>query len=595
MSGVFNRKNLDIARLFNRKNLAPACLLLAGVAAFIWKMRIAGPIEYVGHADASGYAEMADSILKGRGLEVDYISWYFRKYENIERPEDHWPPFYSFLILPFFLFMGKTAIAAKLPSILISCFAFPLTVYALTMRLARSRAAAFAAGMTILFYTPMFGWSLRCLSDVTFGWLIAAAVLAFLKGEEEPRWHWAAGALLAGAYYAKGSTIALLPAFALYYLLWRLLRKPERKWIPHDRDAAIGMAIFIALLSPWAVRNMVHFGQPLYSTQNHAAGYIGWKAWEDGTYDLYWGEKEPPSVTDKFKDRERLFEKSGEFFQRHFWWVFMNIHKKWGEFDTSDLSTYAVGFPALFGMLFWVLSACLAAARRLRRGKAKGAALDGMAAWTKPFRPLPFVLFFLVSMAHIAFLSICWQPISRLMTPVIALAVAFGYAFLFNVVERAMEPLRHRRRIAAGAALALLTLWGAHEAGDLKRAREKAGYPWRESSRGWMEVGRWIRENAPGSIAMTRNPWELHFYSEEKAVQIPLAPLDRIIEVGKYYGATHLIPEKRRPSLEPWLSGEIPGLTKLTEAHGVELYEIDYEALPETLLEPAESDNMDAP
>ena len=88
-------------------------LLIAGLAAFIVKIQIAYPIEYVGHADASGYAEMADSLIKGRGLEVDYVSWYFLKYDpRIVRPEDHWPPLYSFLIAPFFKILGKNAFAA---------------------------------------------------------------------------------------------------------------------------------------------------------------------------------------------------------------------------------------------------------------------------------------------------------------------------------------------------------------------------------------------------------------------------------------------------------------------------------------------------
>lgn len=81
----------------------------------IFKLQIIYSIQYVGHADASGYAEMADSLLKGRGLEVDYVSWYFFQYNpEIIRPEDHWPPLYSFLIVPFFALLGKTAFAAKM-------------------------------------------------------------------------------------------------------------------------------------------------------------------------------------------------------------------------------------------------------------------------------------------------------------------------------------------------------------------------------------------------------------------------------------------------------------------------------------------------
>jgi len=80
---------------------------------------------------------------------------------------------------------------------------------------------------------------------------------------------------------------------------------------------------------------------------------------------------------------------------------------------------------------------------------------------------------------------------------------------------------------------------------------------------------------------MTRNPWELHFYSEEKAIQIPLVELDRIIQVGKFYGATHLIPYNQRPALNRWVNGEIPGLKLVYNDMGLQIYEIHYELLPD--------------
>jgi len=54
-------------------------ILLAGIIVLILKCLIAHHIQYVGHADASGYAEMADSLVHGRGLAADYISFYFLK------------------------------------------------------------------------------------------------------------------------------------------------------------------------------------------------------------------------------------------------------------------------------------------------------------------------------------------------------------------------------------------------------------------------------------------------------------------------------------------------------------------------------------
>ena len=198
------------------------CLGVACLAAFLWKLRIVAPIAYVGHADAAGYAEMAHSIIQGRGLEVDYISWFFRKYDAaIVRPEDHWPPFCSFLIVPFFVAMGRTALAAKMPSLLISAFVFPAATSALAWRVSRSRTVAVASGLCVLLYTPIFSMSLHALSDVTFGALVVLAIWAALVAETRPRWHVALGALLACAYYAKGSTLVLAPAFVLYYLLRR--------------------------------------------------------------------------------------------------------------------------------------------------------------------------------------------------------------------------------------------------------------------------------------------------------------------------------------------------------------------------------------
>ena len=51
---------------------------------------------------------------------------------------------------------------------------------------------------------------------------------------------------------------------------------------------------------------------------------------------------------------------------------------------------------------------------------------------------------------------------------------------------------------------------------------------------------------------MSRELAQLYFYSEEKTIQVPLAELDRIIEVMKFYKVTHIIPKvNMHPALEP--------------------------------------------
>lgn len=80
---------------------------------------------------------------------------------------------------------------------------------------------------------------------------------------------------------------------------------------------------------------------------------------------------------------------------------------------------------------------------------------------------------------------------------------------------------------------------------------------------------------------MTRNPWELHFYSEQRAVNIPLEPLDKVIKVMKFYDVTYIIPQLDiRPSLEPLVTGEVKGLELIYDGK-LKLYKIHYDLLPD--------------
>jgi 4-amino-4-deoxy-L-arabinose transferase-like glycosyltransferase len=557
-----------------RRDWVPWLVCLLGVIVFLYKVQIVEPIRFVGHADAAGYAEMADSVLAGRGFEVDYISWYFRKYEpTIVHPEDHWPPFYALLIVPFFATVGKTALAAKLPSLLISSVAFPLMLYLLGRRVTQSRTVAFASAVTILLYFPIFQWSLDALSDVTYGFLVTAAIYATLRGMDDNRWFCIMGALLAAAYYTKGSTLILIPAFVLYHVIWRLLDGGRLTWSRSDRPFAAGVLVMCLLILPWLVRNVVHFGAPLYSTQNNVAGFMGWLPWEHGTYPLYWGEN-LPSITDKLRQPSQLIRRSLEFAKRPSWWLFFDMDKRPHDFSVKSVSTYAFGIPALAGTLAFLMAASCAA-RRIATGR--GVAICPQ---LTPYFRREYLLLFLVAATHLAFLCIVWEPLSRLTTPVIPLVIVIGWATLATAAAGLTRWTGYSSRLNTAVLLVILCVWLVDAGTELLGARAHNRYPWRESDEDLIAAGNWIRENATGSITMTRNPWELHFYSDEKAIQIPLEPLPTIIQVARYYGATHLIPDDNRQSLAPWIAGEVAGLEKVFQSGRVELYEIHYERLP---------------
>jgi hypothetical protein len=117
---------------------------------------------------------------------------------------------------------------------------------------------------------------------------------------------------------------------------------------------------------------------------------------------------------------------------------------------------------------------------------------------------------------------------------------------------------------------------------SVQTAIKKSGYPYREGAQEWMDMGKWLSENAPpDSITMTRNPWELHFYSEQTAIQIPRTTLEKTIEVMRYYKPRYIIPQLDiRPSLKSLVEGETPGLELVYDKKKIQLYEIDYDLLP---------------
>ncbi|MFQ6040922.1 MAG: ArnT family glycosyltransferase [Candidatus Poribacteria bacterium] len=566
-------------------------ILLVGLAVFVLKCLIVYPIQYVGHADASGYAEMADSLIHGRGLAVDYISFYFLKYPRIVRPEDHWPPLYSFFIAPFFLIMGKTAFAAKLPSLIISSLLFPIVGYFLGQKLSKSRITGLTAALTILFYPNFFTHSLYCLSDITFAFMVSLTVLFAIKGVDDGRYFYPMGVCLALAYYAKGSSLALIPAFVIFYLICHSSNGSQdvaqsNTWrnVIKDNKFLRGLGLTFLVLLPWFIRNTIHFHNPIFSTQQFCAGYIGYQPWETGTYSLYWGENLPSFLTKFRYGVGTVAQNTLKFFKQYLWWAFIDIGKSTGKFKQRDFYTYITGIPAALGLIMLFISSLYAlfvkAVRRfstVRYGISPFlqicSFLTDAAKETAYGQNRYLHIVWLVILFHFLFLSLCWDTIERLTFPASSLVIVTGWVIYHTILKNIFNWSKYSKQIVAILLIVgmMPVVWYSGEA--IYRTWQTSGYPYREGGQEWMDAGRWLKTNAPGSVTMTRNPWELHFYSEQKAIQIPLAGLDKVIEVAKFYGATHLIPFDGRPALQPWINGEREGL-KLVYDKGLKIYEI---------------------
>ncbi len=118
----------------------------------LWeKIGIVKPISFVGHSDDAAYAIMGDSLVNGRELDVNYVSYFFIPYDRgITRREDHWPPFMGFMIAPCFYIWGKAAWVAKLPAMFFGSIGLPLATALLAYALSRRGYVAIVAGLLMI-------------------------------------------------------------------------------------------------------------------------------------------------------------------------------------------------------------------------------------------------------------------------------------------------------------------------------------------------------------------------------------------------------------------------------------------------------------
>ncbi|HIE30295.1 TPA: hypothetical protein EYP66_23800 [Candidatus Poribacteria bacterium] len=559
-------------------------IITIGIATLTFKCKITYPIKWVGDTDEAAIAEMADNFIHGKGLSNDYIQYsYFYsplQYPEITQPEAHYPPLYSLLIVPFFLIMGKSAFAAKIPAMLIASIFLPIFLYLLTKRLSRSRLTGLAAALGIIVFPDIFEHSLIPDDDGLFPFMILASCFFIIKAMDSSKYFYPAGVFIGLTYYAKGAGLLLVPVYLIFCVTLggvKMLR---------NRKLWYCFAIIFLVMLPWFIRNTVHFHNPIFSTQQYAAGYVGYKGWEDGTYSLYWDE-ERPTLFSKFKEAgaKEVSQKSKNFYKQYLWWTFVDIDESWGKFEAENFCIYYTGIPAILGLLLFFSSCLYFSLSRLfgnkieeisKVSKINRTIRNFLSPWhNRSFHALWLVGFFLMT-----FLAICWTPIQRLAFPFIVMNMAIGWTTYYVAAKQIFNWTKYSGIIAFCLIVLLMFPILFKSTSKVYDDYKDADFPYGEDGQSWMEAGKWLKENAPGSITMSREPGQLHFYSEEKGVQIPRAELDKIITVMKFYKVTHIIPQVDiRPALKPLVEGEIPGL-KLVFDGGFKIYEIQYDLLP---------------
>lgn len=246
--------------------------------------------------------------------------------ENLFTPEGlcWFPPGYAIFMKPFFLLAGA---GAALRGVQVAQAVLGAWTCFLIYRLGRrihSRKAGLAAAFLACFFPHYIFYTSVYLSETLFTALFLAALLLFIRAAARPRtrtW-FLAGLLAAACALVRPAAATLAPAAVLS--IWR--SAPDRRG--RLRAAGLILAGAIALVGPWAARNLIAYDRfVLVSTNGPFNLAIGNHA------DARGGYVSPPSISSDIWGRAEYFKQRAIGFVTNDPWgaLYLIFKLKWME------------------------------------------------------------------------------------------------------------------------------------------------------------------------------------------------------------------------------------------------------------------------
>ncbi|MDQ3928060.1 MAG: hypothetical protein M3328_02815, partial [Chloroflexota bacterium] len=517
-----------LGKLANARRLMLAALALYALGS-LW---VLPQVDWIGHADYAENAVIARNFVQGKGLTVDYVAQFYEPHPDLSHPAETWPLLQPLSIAPFFALMGPLTWVAKLPNLLMM-LALAWAVFSLAARLWDPR-VGLLAGLFTLSHPYFFNSVLYPINDLGFtliffglAWLVWQAVSPYHDispedardeglGQVEPgagrRRRLLGGAALgalAGLLIWSKPSGAILLLGLLLWAAWRWLQLRKRDGRRLDwRVLLPALFAFALVLAPYFLRNMLAFGKPFFSTEGYDAWILRyWPGhdWED-IYKYYIGSELPSFrwvVGGKF-GYQTLFDAIG-----------LNLGWVWqrgivGEQSSGD---FVFGLLPLTGALLGLV----ASTRRV-------AGLFGMVGLCVGLYGL-FVLGY-------------WHYEGRyfqVAVPWLYMLLAWGLFWMWDRLRASLkEGLARRWGLLLLPLLSALVLWPSLDA--IAKQIEADLQP-----TGFVTAMQWLRDNTtPQDVIMTRDPWELNWYTDRGAVMIPNDELATIEKVARQYGVTYL-------------------------------------------------------
>ncbi len=233
---------------------------------------------WIGHGDPADFAVVARNVAEGHGFTVNYIWQFFRDYPSVTHPEDVWPLLEPLMMAFFFRVIGVSPFAAKIPNLIILGLA-SVTIWWIGRRLL-GRHLALVPPILLLADPRLNKVVLYPYNDLGAGlfltWSLCFAVRAHTDSSRRLAWAILAGAAGGLAFLQKPNVggFCLLVVFASLVLQqgWAQVKtadaaRPTRRGLilGRWRTPFLFAAAWVVVAAPYLCRNLLLFGNPLYT------------------------------------------------------------------------------------------------------------------------------------------------------------------------------------------------------------------------------------------------------------------------------------------------------------------------------------------
>ncbi len=505
---------------------------------------------FIGHADYADNAVVARNLVYGRGWVVDYVTQFYKIYDQVTRPQETWPLLQPVWIAAAFMLAGVSDVSARVPNVIFLVALLTMT-YRIGRKLWDSRVAMYAVfvvACNIFVYRQL----IFATTDLAFMVFHLGAVFAVWRMREpltpQPfpsRWDsMFVRALVAGVWTGlmllqkpgSGGISAIGLGLWLLYehrgsiqtslmTPWQRLRSALGAMIQRIWPIGVWALVALVIVAPYVERNLRLFDSPAYTTEQYDAWVLEYTQW-DAIYRVY--AADGAIGTGDIPERSWLLRWGYDGVLAKIVKQFVAVR----DYTMPVLTTFPLGIAAIgapqeaLGMVpnlvLWL-------------------AVLGLIVWQSPkYRLLRHVLI-AAFVPYLFFMVLYWHANEpRYWVAWIPWMALFGGAGLFAIFDRLRSWYAQRMALPALALVLLITIASVLPAVQYAQQRRDTDAQLVAAD---LDMYRYLRANTPlSAVMMTRVPWQLNWYAERPAVMIPAdADAETFLRLAKHYRVQYLV------------------------------------------------------